>query len=99
MANGGTALPRALAAAGVKWICANVDVVAAMLVLVREPGHIPVLQSLLQAHDSLHGGRAILSPQQDGYRLFRGKATSEEAGGDLTHSGTSLRVRSCGPKH
>src|SRR6185437_7018034 len=38
----------------------------------------------------------ILSAEQDGYRLFGGETTSEKAGGNLTHSGTSCERERAG---
>src|SRR5579872_1580650 len=89
MADGSNALFCSLAAAGAKRIRSDVDVVATMLVLVGEPCHISALQGPLQLHNSLHGRSHILPAKQDSYRLFQGKTTSEEAGGNLTHGGTS----------
>ncbi len=49
-----------------------------------------------QPHDPLHGSSSILPTKQDSYRLFQGKTTSEKAGGNLTHSGTSCEWERAG---
>src|ERR1700687_3594769 len=96
MANGCDAFFRPLSATWAKRIGGDIDVVATMLVLIGEPRHIPRLQRLLQSDDSLQGSSCILPAKQDGYRLIRGKTTSEKAGGNLTHNGTSCECEPAG---
>lgn len=86
------ALFSAFPTARAKRIGSNIDIVATVLVLVGEPCHIPSFQNLLQPHDSLHRTSGILPAKQDRDCLFRGKATPEKTGSNLTHRDTIARA-------
>src|SRR5437764_1289041 len=89
MPDGSDALFGALFTAGVKRIGCHIDVVATVLILIGEPGHVPGLEHLLPPYDSLHGSCGILSAKQDGYGFLGSKTASKKARGDLTHCGSS----------